>query len=420
MKYLPIIVVSFFVLLISCMREPELHLYEPQTVEIKTPAPKIELKVLWDYKWDVNVNVNAHYQYRYDWEAEWVYGWDDEDRENWGELGYTDPTVFNVRRYFSGDVAFGKHIGIYPTVTIYGNTYEDKFEWGFWDLLVWNEPQVTVEGQAIRFDESDPEHITAETSTSMYRSRYYAPRYTYAFNAPEPLVTVYDQGFEVNRDLRGFTYDAERDIYVREIPLELLPVTYIYLVQVVLIHNNGRIKELNGEASLSGMARTTCLQTRRAGDDAISVYYKIRKKHNVPYVPIGKTETEMVDVIGGRLMSFGMCGVLPYEIDETINNMDDNEIRELSGNSKKLNGLIKDPNKHYIDFNVTFNNGKDSTIVKEVTDQVRMHYKGGVITVELDMDTVPIPKRAGGSGFQAVVKDFEEVPAYEIDFDKDK
>jgi hypothetical protein len=128
----------------------------------------------------------------------------------------------------------------------------------------------------------------------------------------------------------------------------------------------------------------------------------------------------MVDVIGGRLMSFGMCGVLPYEIDETINNMDDNEIRELSGNSKKLNGLIKDPNKHYIDFNVTFNNGKDSTIVKEVTDQMRMHYKGGVITVELDMDTVPIPKRAGGSGFQAVVKDFEEVPAYEIDFDKDK
>jgi hypothetical protein len=69
-KYLPIIVVSFFVLLISCMREPELHLYEPQTVEIKTPAPKIELKVLWDYKWDVNVHVNAHYQYRYDWEAE--------------------------------------------------------------------------------------------------------------------------------------------------------------------------------------------------------------------------------------------------------------------------------------------------------------------------------------------------------------
>jgi hypothetical protein len=69
---------------------------------------------------------------------------------------------------------------------------------------------------------------------------------------------------------------------------------------------------------------------------------------------------------------------------------------------------------------VTFNNGKDSTIVKEVTDQVRMHYKGGVITVELDMDTVPIPKRAGGSGFQAVVKDFEEVPPYEIDFDKDK
>ena len=60
----------------------------------------------------------------------------------------------------------------------------------------------------------------------------------------------------------------------------------------------------------------------------------------------------------------------------------------------------------------------DSTMVFDVTDQVRKHYKGGVITVELDVDTVPIPTRPGGSGFNAVVKDYEKVE-YEIDFDKD-
>lgn len=414
-KLLYIFVLFVLISSVGCMREPELHLYEPQTVEINIPLVRISLKVLWDYKWDVDVNVE--YSYSYDWEAQWVYGWDEIDDSIFGKLGYTDPSIFDVRRYFSGDVAFGPHIGTYPRVTIYGTVYEEKFDWGFWDLLVWNEPQVQVEGQSIQFNESDPEHIIAETGPSMYRSRYHAPLYTHAFYAPEPLVTVYDQGFEINRNLDNFDYDAERNVYYREIPLELRPVTYIYLVQVVLRHNYGRIDGINGEASLSGMARSTCLQTRRAENDAISVYYKCRKKDNIPYIPYGKTESELTDVIGGRLMTFGMCGVLPYEIDDILDSIaarDSNEIKRIAQDPVKLNNIVKDPNRHYIDFNVRFYNGMDSTIVKEVTDQVRLNYKGGVITVELDMDTVPIPKRAGGSGFKAVVKDFEEVQ-YEFD-----
>ena len=55
-----------------------------------------------------------------------------------------------------------------------------------------------------------------------------------------------------------------------------------------------------------------------------------------------------------------------------------------------------------------FNNGNDSTFVFDVTDQVRRKYKGGVLTVELDMDTIPAPGRSGGSGFDAVVKDYED------------
>ena len=39
---------------------------------------------------------------------------------------------------------------------------------------------------------------------------------------------------------------------------------------------------------------------------------------------------------------------------------------------------------------------------------MRERYKGGVLTVELDMDTIAVPSRSGGSGFDAVVKDFEE------------
>ena len=55
-----------------------------------------------------------------------------------------------------------------------------------------------------------------------------------------------------------------------------------------------------------------------------------------------------------------------------------------------------------------FYNGKDSTLVFDVTDQVRRLFRGGVITIDVDMDHVPTPNRKGGSGFDAVVKDYDE------------
>lgn len=94
-------------------------------------------------------------------------------------------------------------------------------------------------------------------------------------------------------------------------------------------------------------------------------------------------------------MTFGMCNQAPRKIDE--------------------GAPLTDKNRHYLDVTVQFYNGMDSTIVFDVTDQVREHYKGGVITVELDVDTVPAPHRSGGSGFDAVVKEFEE-EIHEIEF----
>ena len=75
---------------------------------------------------------------------------------------------------------------------------------------------------------------------------------------------------------------------------------------------------------------------------------------------------------------------------------------------------LKDPHRHYMDVNMQFFNGNDSTFVFDVTEQVRNRYKGGVITVELDMDTVRIPPRPGGSGFDAIVKDFEDGGTWEF------
>jgi hypothetical protein len=158
------------------------------------------------------------------------------------------------------------------------------------------------------------------------------------------------------------------------------------------------------------MARTTCLNTGRAGTDAITVNYGVRMKRNMPMVPYSILGTldvdsamaranadvadiianaERVDIIGGRLMTFG----IPGHQANIISRADD----------------VRDEHRHYMDLTMQFNNGIDSTFVFDVTDQVRRRYKGGVITVELDLDTIPIPSRKGGSGFNAVVLEPDSV-----------
>lgn len=365
----------------ACSPEPPLHLYDPHKVNFDIPIIDLDLKVYWNY--DLSLGID------YDWEAEWHYGWDEEDRRVFGELGYTEPSVFNLRRYYTGDQPQAPHSSVLAD-QVEGNHFQGSYEWGFWDILVWNEI-TTLDGvQSLIFDEqSSLDSVTARTNASMRPARYHAPRYTNAFYEPEPLFTAYDEDIEVNADLTGFIFDPERNAYVKKLDMLLHPITYIYLTQVILHHNNGRIAAVDGSASLSGMARYTCLNSGTAGNDAIAVSYNVRLKKGCPW------HNETVDIVGGRLMTFGICG--------------------LTANTVTRADEVRDPNRHYMDMAMQFNNGMDSTFVFDVTQQVRHRYKGGVITVELDMDTVPIPTRRGGSGFNAVVEDFQDGGTHEFE-----
>jgi hypothetical protein len=104
---------------------------------------------------------------------------------------------------------------------------------------------------------------------------------------------------------------------------------------------------------------------------------------------------EAVDIAGGRLMTFGICG--------------------QNANRIKRPEDVVDANRHFLDMTMLFNNGMDSTFVFDVTQQVRNRWKGGVIRVELDMDSISVPMRSGGSAFNAVVKDFEDGGTHEFE-----
>ncbi len=381
LKRMALWLAALVVMITGCERNPDLHLWDWETPELEIPMVELELDVYWDYQTQLGIN--------YDWRAEWYYGWDEEDQRIFGELGYTEPTKFNLRRYYTVETPYAPHDRVLAA-QIDGRIFRAPFEWGYWDILAWNDVHTLDGVQSLIFDEETSlDYVTAYTNPSMNMSRYHAPRYNNSFYEPEPLFAAYEQAFEINRNLEGFVWDEERNMWVRKLHMTLEPITYIYLPQVIIHHNNGRISAVTGTSNLSGMARSTILNTGIAGNDAIAVYFNMRMKKDM------LMETERVDIVGGRLMTFGICG---------------HNVNRVSRGQE-----LKDVNRHYLDVTMQFNNGMDSTFVFDVTDQVRKRYKGGVITVELDMDTIPTPNRAGGSGFNAVVKEVENGGTHEFE-----
>ena len=367
MKKLHIFIyIAALFLLTSCI-EPPLHLPE-EPAEVETVL-------------EVEIDIDA------DLKTGWYYGWDEEDEKIFGEVNYTQPTSFQIRRYYTGDEANAAHRNVLQDL-IDGYTYRASYTWGFWDFLVWNNI-TTLDGvQSLRFDESTTlNYVTASTGQTLNPARYQAPAYTRSFYQPEMLYSGYAQGIEIDRALTGFTYDEERDVWVKKLNVKLEPLTYIYLTQVIVHHNNGRITGVDGNGDLSGMAQSVNLNTGVAGSTPITVYYNVRFKTGCDM------KGEKVDIAGGRLLTFGMCNV----------------------NARRADEQFTDGVHHYMDVNMQFNNGNDSTLVFDVTDQIRNKPRGGIITVELYADTIPIPGRKGGSGFDAVVKDFEDGGTHEFE-----
>ena len=58
------IVAAFLSLLVCCIREPELHLFDGGEVDIDLPLVELELDAYWDYE--------IAYGITYDWRAEWA------------------------------------------------------------------------------------------------------------------------------------------------------------------------------------------------------------------------------------------------------------------------------------------------------------------------------------------------------------
>lgn len=355
----------------SCI-EPPLHLPDKGgDIEITFAKIRLDIEVLWQYEEE------------YHWRKDWYYGWDSQDVALFGDWDLQDPSTFNIRRYFTAQDSAAHHTRVNEH-QVHGNSLTAHYFLGYYDILTWNEV-TTLDGvQSLHFDEETTlDYVTAYTNPSSHAA-HYAPSFHSSYYQPEFLYAGYYENLHITDNPADYDYfDEESRTYFKAVKTILDPRTYIYLVQIILHHNRGRIAGVDGSANLSGMARKCNLNTGYTSEDEISVNYDVRLKTHCDM------NGEDVDIVGGRLFTFGLCSLNP---------------------SRATRALVSETTTtaNYIDIDMNFNNGMDSTFIFDVSDQVLEHYKGGILTVELDVDTIPIPSRPGGSGFDAVVEGYEE------------
>lgn len=404
-------------LLTACAIEPPLHLHEDLDLEL--PEIDLDIDVLWDY-------VISYEQEVYNYEEHWLYGWDAKDEEIFGEIGYDEPNLFNFYRYYTGWTPKGKHETYPLRDMIYGHVFTGQYNFGYYDFLIWNEVGETDGAQNTHFEEVGYDYVRAYTNPSM-SSTQHPGKFSTAVNQPENIFSAYETGVSIpdpgqDYSQHGFVWDEARAKWVKTLHAQLTPVTYIYLTQVILVNNKGRVTAVDGYANLTGMAYETNINNHVTGPDPVSVYYNNRFKKNtdtgrtlsgtfpqplstfigptdpVTKLPITTTYTdEPVDIIGGKVLTFGMCDLNPGGFDSRSNHAE---------SVRRINEIDRSP--HYIEVPLQFFNGQRAVYSFDVTDQVRTLFKGGVLTVVIDVRYLPIPDPPGpDSGFDANVKDWD-------------
>ena len=198
------------------------------------------------------------------------------------------------------------------------------------------------------------------------------------------VITVSDRAF------KGIYEDKSGDAIINLLKEYFIKENLIYKIEKIIIPDEydiilNTLKENKDNFDI-------IITTGGTGSDAITVNFDMRLKKDQDF-----QDGTKCDIVGGKVVTFGIPKINPIRLNT----------RSYAESLKEV-GKADLNNRHYFDVTMQFNNGKDSTFVFDVTDKVRKLYRGGVITIELDMDTIPVPNRNGGSGFDAVVKDFEE------------
>ena len=349
----------------SCSIEPPLYLRRPVATRLEL-APRVNVDLMWQLNW----------------QAEWQFNWN----ASLGPLGYTQPASMRLHIYTQGldgvPVTHSVHnfVGMRSTMDVFVGTHNLLFYNNDSESLLFSSDNelapvhsyTRVISTGLR--ESNPVRTTAQKLSEAPTKADEMEEEPVAL-MPDGLFTLYDRNRVITDNPDEYVYEDGR--YVLKITGDLTPATYIYLIQVKLLHNGGRVTGSNGGAAITGMADGVNLWTNQTHTKTVSV-------------PMNVYMDREQDMLGMRVLSFGIPGCNPY---------DEADVAAAP---------VKD---HFLVLNVSYSNGSWRNVRIDITDQVLALPLGGVISLEIDVDDLPPTEPPGpgtGGGFNALVSDWDE------------
>lgn len=356
----------------SCI-EPPLKL-PAEEVLVDLPIVITDMEIVWDVDTE--------------WKTEWYYGWDEKDIEYWDPIEYPTPSTYEVRRYFLGEQTRVPHSQP-DAFTIRETSFRRSYEFGYYDMLLWSNIDTKEHTQTVVIDESDYDDVWATTSVtrSIKLSRGEGDSNYALYNQPEIFYSAYPRDVYISRNFEDYDYYNETEgVWVKHINCTLDPLVYIYLVQIILDNNDGRVVDTSGNIALSGLSNGVNVNSGHTTNSPGIIYFENRMKSGI------SVKGEKKDVIGGKLTTYGLC--------------------DMDGYSKAPDhvyhgGRPDITNRLY--FELRMSNGSIVTLDADVTNQCQAHCHGGVITVHVDCSQLPVEPSGEGSIFNPTVEDYEEL-----------
>jgi len=295
--------------------------------------------------------------------TDWDFGWDTPLDPTWETPTFEAPNEFQVRRYYNGENPEAPHTEV-ESFAIQGTSFQSRFHFGYYDLLFWSEIE-SEDGSQVVVIQEDKDAVIATTTGTGGLTRSVSQLIAAdelietdgiiaMKNQPEVFYSAYTKEVYISNNPSDYNYDEKTNTYSKVIKSSLRPVVYTYLIQIVLLNNDGRIKDVNGNGAISGMASATNLMTGLTNTTPTVVYLTTTMEHDKEY------DGKKCDIIGGKFNTFGLC----------------------DGRSDLSNHLL---------FDLVFDNGAVKTFAVEVTDQLQEQTQGGVITLTIDCGEVEEP-----------------------------
>lgn len=358
-------------LVTGCYRKP-LYVAQRGMLNIDVSVYDIQLDLLWGI----------------DWKTEWQYLWDE---SLYGPIGYTEPAGVRANVYALNEAKerskyttrnFGSEGGRVNLTTKQS-----------YDMMFYNN-----DTEYILFATDDATYYYATTRSNTKAS--YTRSYT-TYNQPDQLFGTFLQDLYVTDDPEDYTIETDEEgnyIYVYEVKAKLVPYTFIYLYQVMLLNNeDDKGKRVTGARGItaSGLAGGVSLFDRITDSTSLVAVTQdevmpVQEDRELT-LPDG-TQT-VGDIFAARMMTWGLPGIDPL------------------AKVKTRTPVTQVPDSVFLGVGLTLRNGAVYPIEYNITEQIKQRPAGGVITLTIDTSEIPDSiiggKPQAGGGFDASVDNWE-------------